>query len=181
MWLEAIVSREDLVRLLDQLLPVKINLDVPETDRWIKVGRATAVDLVADAGLRVSCPAELKWEIAGMGPTLTVETISLLLRPDVVEHGNGHTLDFHIEIEDVDIRGVPTVIESAILRKVNARLESEKLSWNFTDTLTYSVPIGQLLESIASLNIGVAWGKRRVTAEGLALAVSFKVDFVRND
>ena len=171
MWLEAIVTREDLVLLLNQLLPIKINLDSP----------ATEVDLVADVGLRVSCPAELKWEIVGVSPTLTVKTLSLLLRPDVVEHGNGHTLDFHVEIEDVDIRGVPSVIESAVLRKVNAELESKKLSWNFTRTLTYSAPIGDLLASIASLDIGVSWGKRRITAEGLALAVSFKADFVRND
>jgi hypothetical protein len=181
MWLEAIVTREDLVQLLDQLLPLKINLDAPSKDRWIHLGHATDVVLVADAGMRVSCPAELKWEIAGVGPTLKVETIGVLLRPDVVEHGNGHTLDFHVEIEDVDIHGVPSVIESAILRKVNAELETKKLSWNFTKTLGYSAPIGALLESIDSLDVAVAWGKRRITAEGLALAVSFKVEFVRAD
>ena len=182
MWLEAIITHEDLVQVLGEILPVKIHLDADkEPDRWLELHRATEVALVPDQGLRVVCSAELMWSIAGVSPSIKLDELGLLLRPMVVEKNKGHVLEFKIEIEDADIRGIPGIIDATIVKAVNSSLAEKELTWNFTETLTRTVGLGKMFEPIEALKINVAWGKRRLTSEALVLVVSFKLNFVRND
>lgn len=182
MWLEAIITRDDLVQVLGELLPVKIHLDHDEeTDRWLFLHKATQVTLVPDEGLRVVCSAELRWSIAGMSPKVQLDELGLLLRPQVVEKNKGHVLELNIEIEDADIRGLPALIDSAIVKAVNAALSQKKLVWNFTDALTRTVGLGETFEPIEALKIGVTWGQRRISAEALVLVASFQLGFIRDD
>lgn len=182
MWIEAIITRDDFVQVLGELLPVKIHLDVDEeTDRWLFLHKATEVTLVPDEGLRVVCSAELRWSIAGMSPNVQLDELGLLLRPQVVEKNKGHVLELNIEIEEADIRGIPALIDSTIVKAVNSALSRKKLVWDFTDTLTRSVGVGETFEPIDALKIGVAWGQRRISAEAVVLVVSFQLGFVRDD
>ncbi|MGK4003531.1 hypothetical protein WMF31_12955 [Sorangium sp. So ce1036] len=182
MWLEAIITREDLAQVLGELLPVKIHLDDDEkTDRWLYLDRATAITLVEDMGLRVSCPAELKWSIAGVTPTIKLDELTVLISPEIIEKNKGSVLGFNLELEAADIRGIPAIIDNTVVKAVNSALASKKLEWNFTKTLTHTVGLPSHLEPIEGLHIGVAWGKRRIGQEALALVVSFKLSFVRND
>ena len=72
MQLEAIVTQEDLVQLVRTLLPVKIHLEhaaegePTPPERWLLLHPATEVVLVPDQGLRVTCPGELRWSVAGV-------------------------------------------------------------------------------------------------------------------
>lgn len=182
MWVEAIVTREDLAGLLAEILPVKIHFDSDDaTERWLQLHRATEVTLIPDEGLRVVCAAELRWSIAGMSPAIVIDDLAVLLRPDIVERKGGHVLEFNLQIEEADVRGVPALIDSTIVKVVNSALASKKLDWNFTETLTRKVGLGKTLEPIEALTIESAWGKRRISAEALVLAVSFKLGFVRTD
>jgi len=182
MWLEAIITQDDFVQVLGELLPVKIHLDDDEeTDRWLLLYKATQVTLVADEGLRVVCSAELRWSIAGLSPNVQLDELAILLRPLVVEKNKGHVLELNIEIEEADIRGLPALIDSTIVKAVNAALSKKKLVWNFTDTLTRNVGLGETFEPIEALKIGVAWGQRRISAEALVLVVSFQLGFIRDD
>jgi len=182
MWLEAIITQEDLVQALDEILPVKIHFDADEkTDRWLVLHRATEVTLVADEGLRVSCSAELTWSFAGLSPTVKLDQLGVLLKPRVVEKKAGHVLEFNIEIEDADLRGVPAFIDSTIVKAVNGSLSEKTLIWNFTETLTRTVGLGKTYEPLEALKIDVAWGKHRITAEAIVLVVSFKLHFVRDE
>jgi len=182
MWLEAIITHEDLVQVLGEILPVKIHLDADEeTERWIQLHRATEVSLVPDQGLRVVCSAELMWSIAGMNPSIKLDELGILLRPLVVEKHKGYVLEFKLEIEEADIRGIPALIDATIVKAVNSALAEKELIWDFTETLTRTVGLGKMFDPVEALKINVAWGKRRLTAEALVLVVSFKLNFVRND
>ena len=187
MWLEAIITQEDLIQVVRQFLPVKILLQGEgeekerETDRWLLLHEATQVALVPDEGLRVTCPAELSWSIARMSPTVKIDELRVLLRPEVVELNKGHVLEFNIEVEEMDFHSLPHFIDATIVKAVNAALSATKLRWNFTETLTRTVGLGKMFHPIEALKIGVSWGKQRISPDALVLVVSFKLGFVRGD
>jgi hypothetical protein len=182
MWIEAIISKEDLVTVLNQLLPVKIHLDDNDkTNRWLYLDRATEIELVAEKGLRVACPAEIKWSIMGVDVPIRLHTMKVMLRPEIVKKSRGDILVFNIELEEADIKGIPALVDHGIMNAVNAALAGKELAWDFTKTLTQTVGMPKLLDPIDSLSINVGWGKKRVDAEALVLAVSFHLTFNRGD
>lgn len=182
MWLEAIITREDLVQILGEFLPVKIHLDDDDkTDRWLYLGKPTEITLVEDMGLRVNCPAELKWSLPVVSPTVKLDELKVLISPEIIEKNKGSVLAFNIELEEADIRGIPSIIDHTIMKAVNAALANKKPEWNFTKTLTHTVGLPSNLEPIEGLHIGVTWGKRRISQDALVLVVSFKLHFLRND
>ena len=186
MWLEAIITQEDLVEVLKEFLPVKIYLhkedEEMDKDRWLLLQPATEVTLVPDEGLRVTCPAEFSWSIAGVSPTIKLDKLRVLLRPEVVDRGaRGFTLDFHIKVEEADFHSLPDFIDAKIANTVNAALATKKLPWHFGEMLTRTVPLGKLFEPVEALNVKVTWGEERIKAEVLVLVISFKLSFVRGD
>ena len=186
MWLEAIITEEDLTEMLRELLPVKIHLNPQEgeddpPERWLLLQTAREVTLVPDRGLRVTCPAELMWTIAGMSPTVNIDELSVLLRLQVVEKHKGHVLEVQLEVEEAEFHRLPQFVDTTIIRAVNVALADKKIPWNFTETLTRTVGLGKTLEPIETLKIAVVWGKTRITADALGLVVSFKLSFVRGD
>jgi hypothetical protein len=181
-WLEAIITREDLAQILGEFLPVKIHLDDDETtDRWLYLGKATEIALADDLGLRVTCPAELQWSIAGVNPTIRLDELKVLICPEIIERNKGSVLAFNVELEEADIRGIPSILDHTVMKAVNAALANKRPEWNFTKTLTHTVGLPSNLDPIEGLHIGVAWGKRRISQDALVLVVSFKLNFVRGD
>jgi len=185
MWLEAIITHEDLVNIVGQLLPVKIYLhqegEEMDKDRWLLLQPATEVTLVADEGLRVTCPAELSWSIAGVSPTMKLDKLRVLLSPEVVENTHGYALEFHIKVEQADFHRLPDFVDAKIADAVNAALATKKLPWHFGEMLTRTVPLGKMFEPLEALKIDVSWGEERVKTDVLGLAISFKLTFVRGD
>ena len=191
MWLEAIISHADLVEVLGEFLPVKIYLNQDddengerkkdEPDRSLLLHRATDVRLVPDEGIRVTCPAELTWSIVGMSPTVQIDELSVLIRPEVVEKNKGNVLEFGLQVKEADFHSLPGFIDETIVKAVNGALAAKKPSWNFTETLTRTVGLGTLFEQVEALKIEVKWGKTKIGADVLGLVLSFKIGFVRKD
>lgn len=182
MWLEAIIAKEDLVVVLNQILPVKIHLDDDDkTDRWIFLDRATDIDLIPEKGLRLACPAEIMWSLASVHVPIKLHMLQVLLRPEIVTKPTGDILVFNLELEEADFRGIPGLVDGAIIKTVNSALAKQELAWDFTKTLTNTVKMPKLLDPISSLSINIGWGKRRVDAEALVLALSVNLTFNRGD
>jgi hypothetical protein len=145
------------------------------------LGQATHVTLVAEEGLRVICPAELSWSIAGMSTTMKIDELRVMLVPRIVKMNKGDVLEFQLQVEEADFHSLPGFVDATIVKAVNAALAAKKLPWNFTETLTRKVDIGKMFDPIEALRIEVQWGKLRVGVEALALVVSFDIGFVRGD
>lgn len=182
MWIEAIISKDDLVNVVQQLLPLKIHFDDdPSTDRWLFLDKPTKIELVEGKGLRLACPAEIRWSIATIDVPFKLHTLEVLARPEVVSKPGGDVLAFRLELEEADFKGVPALLDHGITKAVNAALASQDFAWNFTKTLTNTVKMPKLLDPIDTLSIGVGWGKLRVDAEALVIAVSVNLTFNRAD
>ena len=191
MWLEAIISQEDLVHALGEFLPVKIHLDQrkdadgkpakDEPERSLYLGSPTEVILVPEQGVRVICPAELTWSIAGMSPSMKIDSLQVMIRPEVAEKNKGSVLEFGMEVEVADFHALPSFIDATIVKAINGALATKKPGWNFTETLTRTVGLGRMFEPVEALKIEVAWGKTKIGGDALGLVVSFKLGFVRTD
>ena len=191
MWLEAIISQEDLVHALGEFLPVKIHLDQregpdgkpakDEPERALFLDAPTEVTLVPEQGLRVICPAELTWSIAGMSPSMKIDALQVMIRPEVVEKNKGSVLEFGMQVEVADFHALPSFIDATIVKAINTALMTKKPAWNFTETLTRTVGLGRMFDPVEALKIEVTWGKTKIGAEVLGLVVSFKLGFVRTD
>jgi hypothetical protein len=185
MWLEAIITQEDVAQVVGDFLPVKIYLDQEgeeiDEDRWLLLQPATEVALVAGEGLRVTCPAQFSWSIAGVSPTITIDELRILLTPEVVEKNKGMVLEFGIKVEKADVHHLPDFIDSKIVDVATAALATKRPSWNFAEMLTRTVSLGKLFDPIEALKIEVSWGEERLKAEALVLVISFKLSFVRRE
>ncbi len=181
MWLEAILTREDFHGALQQFLPVTIPLDAEDKERVLWLGEATNVTIVEGRGVRVTCPASITWTVAGVAATVSLTTLSVLIEPRFREKSQGQSIVFALSLEEANIVGLPALIDATVMKAVNAALERKDLEWNFTRTLTRAVPMKALFEPIEALTVEATWGKERVSADAVVLAVSFRLGFQRSD
>lgn len=180
MWIEAIIAKDDFAAVVRQMTPLRIHFDDNDkTNRWLYLGKPTSVELVAEKGIRISCPAEIMWSVVGVNVPIKLHTMQVLMRPEIVAKPTGHILVFTLELEEADFKGIPALIDHGIVKGVNAALAAQELAWDFTKTLTNSVKMPKLLDPIETLEIKVNWGKRRVDDEAVVLVISFQLDFIR--
>ncbi len=117
-------------------MPTKILLDQDredekdekknEPERSLLLHPATEVILVPEEGVRMTCPVELTWPIAGMSPTRKLDELSVMIRPRVVEKNKGSVLEFGLEVEEADFHSLPEFIDNTIVKAVNAALAAKK-------------------------------------------------------
>jgi hypothetical protein len=180
MWIEAIITKDDFANVVAEITPLRIHFDDDDkTNRWLYLGKPTSVDLVAEKGIRISCPAEIMWSMLGITVPIRLHSMQVLLRPEIVAKPTGHVLAFNLELEEADFKGIPGLVDHGIMKAVNTSLAAQDLAWDFTKTLTNSVKMPKLLDPIETLEIKVNWGKRRVDDEAVVLVVSFQLDFIR--
>jgi hypothetical protein len=184
MWLEAVLSKEDLAALIAQFVPLTIHMN-PDAggDQYIELATATHFALVADQGLRMTTRARVHWPILGIAVPITVDPLSVMIRPQITHTARGDALSFTLEIEQADFAGIPAFGDQAITQKVNRELSSRhaELAWAFSSMLSHRFHLPPLLEPLDSLALNVAWGKVRVTDEAMVLAISFHAQVSRRD
>jgi hypothetical protein len=191
MWLEAVVTQADLVKVASELLPARILLDAkgePSDDgpkaapkRSLLLHPASQVALVPDEGVQITCPGELTWTFIGMSPTVRLDELRVMLRPRVVQKDGRPVFELGVEVQVADFRALPAFVDEAIVKAVNAALATRSPSWSFTETFARTVPLGGVLALVRSLELSASWGEPKITAEALGLAISLRLGFVRTD
>jgi hypothetical protein len=174
MWVEAIISRDDFAALATELFPLSVHLGASDSEHYLLLSAATAVSLVEGRGLRFTCNAQIRWPMLGMDVPINVEGLTVLVEPSVPD--GGESLVLGVQLEQANVSWLPAFVDAKIVEAVNHALEakSSELCWNFTKTLSHEFPLPELLQPLRALDLNVAWGKVRVTAEALVLVVSFR-------
>jgi hypothetical protein len=178
MWAEAILSKEDLAKVVQDFTPVKIRLG---EEGELSLYDASEVTLVPDSGLRIACKAELKWPLLGITLPVKLNSLIVLVTPVIEKRADGDALVFRLLVEHADLTMVPTVIDNQITDRVNRALAEKhiELSWKFSETLSHVFQLPAALENLASFGLKVAWGEVKVGADALVLAVSFHSEIRR--
>jgi hypothetical protein len=179
MWVEAIIAREDFAALAAELFPLSVHLGASDSEHYLLLSAATAVSLVEGRGLRLTCNAQIRWPMLGIDVPINVEALTVLVEPSVPE--GSESLVLGVQLEHANVSWLPALVDAKIVEAVNDSLKtkSRELSWNFTKTLSHEFPLPELLQPIRALDLNVAWGKVRVTAEALVLVISFRAAAVR--
>jgi hypothetical protein len=164
--------------LVGQFAPVTIRLG---EDGELQVHDPSEITIVPDVGLRVVCKAKLRWTVLGFAVPVTLDSLAVLLLPAIVKRGDVDVLVFRLEIEEADIAGLPTGIDSRITDIVNHELEAKhvELSWDYAATLNHQFDLPDLLKPVERLKLTVGGARVKASGESLALAIEFYVDVLR--
>ncbi|WP_394823344.1 hypothetical protein [Pendulispora albinea] len=190
MWLEAILSRDDLAAVVEQLVPVKIRFGTDSTEseatngddddeRYLVLHDPTEVTLIPDVGLRVVCKASVRWPVLRIRVPVSVKSLTAILSPEVQREDGHDALVFRLAIEHADLAGVPSVIDTRITDKINAALAEKRIAWNFAKTLSHTFGLPAVLEDVSGFELAVLGGQVKITADALALAVAFRPRVLR--
>jgi hypothetical protein len=176
MWVEAVLSKDDLASLIAQIVPLTIRIHPDSApDQYIELATATDLELVADRGLRMTTQARIHWPVLGIAVPIKIDPLGVILKPRIAKTPEGDALSFTLEIEHADFAGIPSFGDQPITDKINSELSEHnvELAWAFAAMLSHRFDIPPLLEPLDSLALNVAWGKVRVTEEAMVLAISF--------
>jgi hypothetical protein len=184
MWVEAILSKDNVISLVGDFLPLSVHLGENSDDgHYLELFEPREVSLVEGQGLRMTCGARIRWPILGIDLPLTVESVNLLLCPSVPGPPDQGTLIFKLAVEGIDFAWVPAGIDDRIAEKINHELAKKHalLSWRFGDTLSHVFKLPRFLPPLDAVALDVAWGQVRVTNEAMVIAVSFHSRVLRAD
>jgi hypothetical protein len=181
MWIEAIISSEDLRRSLSEFAPLRIRLGNDGAE--LAIESPSEVSLVADLGARIVCAAQLHWPFLGIHVPMAIKSLVILLRPVIEAHENGDALVFKLEIEHADFALVPTAIDNRITALVNAELAKRhvELTWRYADTLDHVFHLPDSFAPVESLALVLTSAVVKVTNEAVGLAISVRCDVLRGD
>jgi hypothetical protein len=169
-------------QLLGELLPLKVLIDDPgEKSRWIQIDEATEVDFIADEGLRILSRGRIQWAAAGVPIAVTLTSIQLMIRPEVVSDAHGGRLVFRPSVEDLDLKNVPGFIDRSVLGMVNGRLQAQgdELAWDFGRALTVNAPLPATILPPEAFHVTVRAATALVLADAIELDFSFDMSFTR--
>jgi hypothetical protein len=191
MWVEAILSKDNVISLVGDFLPVSIHLGENADDgHYLELFQPRQVSLVEGQGLRMSCGARIRWPILGIDLPVTVESVTLLLCPyipappakDAAAAAARDELVFRLTVEAIDFAWAPAAIDDRIAEKINHELAKKHalLSWPFGKTLSHVFELPSFLPPLEAVALKVAWGQVRVTSEAVVIAVSFHSRVLRD-
>jgi hypothetical protein len=169
-------------QLLGELLPVKVLVDDQgDKGRWIQIEPAQQVDFIADQGLRVRTSGQIQWLAAGLPINLTLQSVSLLLRPEIAPEPHGGRLVFRPSLDELDLKNVPGFLDRSVLGIVNGRLQAQgdELAWDFGKALTVAAPLPTSIEPAETFQLSVRTAAVAVLADAIVLTLSFDMRFAR--
>jgi hypothetical protein len=182
MWVEAILSKDDLAAVVADLCPLTIALGQGTgTDQYLRLLNPKNVLVVENRGLRLTCEAELLWPVLGTDVPIHVESLTLMLGLELSPAVGEEVIVLKPELEDIDVSWVPHLFDRKVKERINQELgkQQDALSWRFFQTLSHFFVLPELLNPVGGLDVQVAWGKLRVSEEAIVLAVSFHTKVAR--
>ncbi len=174
MWLEAVLSLEDLRHGVSQLAPVTISLGSDGAGLYI--GTPTKVSLIAGEGLHIICPATLAWPVLGIKVPVVISEVSFIMTPRIEQTAGGDLLVFEPRIASADFAMLPGMVDRRLTDLINKELGLRRLdlAWNFSQTLQFSFELPAALTPRRTMSFQAHGAMVRITAEAVVLAVSMK-------
>jgi len=181
MWIQAILTRDDLAAVLHELTPLRVTLGEDVAGRALFLGRPQRVELVPGQGLRVTCRARVAWRLAGVRLPVKIHRVTAILVPRIERRAPTpgapvrDMLAFAVRIEKVDVAALPGFVDAKVADVVNETLgrAAHDLVWDFIDTLSFHFALPVALASAERFDLLASWGEVRVTDDAVVLAVAF--------
>lgn len=183
MRIEAMLTRDDIASLVDQLMPLKVLLgDDEKRSRSLNLMEPRDVALVSGSGLRVVCRAVILWPVLGVSVPVTLSSLGVLLRPHIAEHEGRQQLLFRIELEHTDLAGLPAWFDARLTGRINKEMSERKvqLAWDFIKTVSHAFPLPDMLDPVDSFVLQGEHGTVSITDNELRLKLDFRAHITRH-
>lgn len=179
MQLCAILTRDDITSVVEQLTPLRVAL---RPKRVITLGRPAKVELVPGSGLRVRGEARFTWDAYGVTIPVTLRSWQVLLVPSFAPRAGRHVLAFDPVLEGLDFKNVPMFLDGRITEAINEGLAAQKnkLSWDFEKHLSLVRPLPTKLSPSGEVRLGPTGGTVTVTATEMRLTLDFALRLQRD-
>jgi hypothetical protein len=170
MLVTVLVTKQELVRVIDALTPARITLD-ERRGRTLLLGRPRT-ELVPGVGVRLRGTAHLTWDVAGVAIPLTVQAWQLLLVPVT----GGTALAFEPIVEELDLKLVPAFLDVKIASAIRDGIaeQRDRAVWDFARTLSKRLELPARVVPARSLEIVAVDGFVTVSQNELRLDIRFE-------
>lgn len=174
MYVEAVIQKIELRRLLENILPLVIDLSKEDEEtrtRYAEIQKPTDVTFLPGEGVLMTMPMGFRWPIAMFSKPFTIRHVTGLLVPYVNDREGDPRLVFELQIEEIDIKYFPDFLDEAIARRINEELDANRarIGWDFGDTLSVSIWLPDDLEPSSVMNLKFEQGDVKVTDDALHL------------
>jgi hypothetical protein len=178
MWLEAILTKQDVWNLALQFAP--LNLRLGEHSE-LQIDTPVEVSLVPDNGIEIRCSGKVHWPLLGITVPATLRSIVIRITPRVEKREGQRALVFGLQLERIDVVHLPALFDHRLAARVNEELSAKhiELAWKFADTLSHVFDLPDALASSATLGLHVDAGAVKITDSALAFAVSYHSEATR--
>ncbi|MEO7111431.1 MAG: hypothetical protein ABI183_13415 [Polyangiaceae bacterium] len=179
MWIEAVVAKEDLIRVAHKFAPLELKLG--DAGGTLRLEDPSEISLIPTVGLHLQCTAHLHWPVLGMKIPVTIKPLIVRVIPEIDKREKGDALVFKLQIEHADVATVPTIIDNEITNLINRELIKKKVdfAFHFADVLSHEFALSKVLPQIRSLGLKVVGGNVRVTEDAFVLCVSIEANVTR--
>ena len=111
---------------------------------------------------------------------LTVESATLLLEPSIAPPPEPGKLLFKLKLEQLDVRNIPSVIESKLVPLVNEGLDSlnAPLGWNFAKTLSARIAIPPTAQPLESFDLSAGQSSLEIREDAIVMRLALEMHFV---
>lgn len=181
---EATLSQEEAAELIRKFVPFELELgDTGKSERFVAIDEVSDIKLVADAGVRVTCRAHLRWPVLGLHVPVHVKTLAVLLRPSIGMRNGRREFVFGLTIERADIAWSPTIVDESLTERVNRELAEHhvELTWDFARTLSHVFRLPAAMRTAETFDLDVVGGEILVTEQSLVMAVDFRASIGRRE
>jgi|HubBroStandDraft_2_1064218.scaffolds.fasta_scaffold64326_1 hypothetical protein len=179
MWLEAVLTKDDLQDVFQQFAPLTIRLG---ESGELTLDAPSDVTFDSQGGVRVVCTARLAWSVLGLHVPVTIHSLIALITPVIERPGaRDEALVFKLALEHADIAALPALFDSHVTARVNEELLKKhvELSWEFRKLLDHVFALPPTLESADGLALRVKASVVKMTSDALGFAVNLGVDVRR--
>jgi hypothetical protein len=176
MWLQAIITAEDLKHALFELTPTRIQLDDDDPDRAFELDPPSEVYFRANEGATIRTSARLRWDVIGIKVPVTLRSVDLLLVPSIERDAEGNdVLALQARVEDLDLSALPGFLDDKLKDRINSALArpSSFVRWRFIRTLDFHFHLPESVQPSRDLRLSARWGATRVSEQGFVMAASF--------
>ncbi len=181
MFLEALLTRDELHARLEEAFPFLIRVGDPSAGHTLAFTDLAEVELVAGVGLHIMCKARVHWPVLGIDVPVVLQSLRLVVIPRMKPGPLCDVLTFHVAIEHAGVPIIPDAIEHEVIVAINRRLANEhaEATWDFATLFGHVLPLPKMIEPLDAALLRATWGRLRVTNEAIVIAVSVHAAILR--
>jgi hypothetical protein len=176
MWLQAVLTADDLMHVLHELTPMRIQLDSDDPARVLHLDPPAEVKFRDGEGALITTSATLQWDVVGIKVPVVLRAVEVLLIPSIeVDARGADQLALQARVERLDLSALPGFVEDKLQGRINQALENPSafVRWGFTRTLDFHFHLPAMVQPVRDLRLAARWGALRVSEQGFAMAASF--------